>query len=205
MMQISVSYSCGLINKDEPEDMLPMDGFAYRQLLQEALDHGWEPAGTSEPCDWHYLDYGDENLYQLVIDEAWCLPGSYGYTYDEYSYNVKGWGSFHFIPDPDKTWDGNYRRAQGQEVTSKDALAIADALQKALDSVADYDMHIRRLTRSKIAEVEAKTEAFYKKAEKECPGYAKAIATEHIRRGLLLERDLKEIIAFLRKGAFLIY
>jgi hypothetical protein len=71
--------------------------------------------------------------------------------------------------------------------------------------VADYDVHVRQLTRSEIAKAEAETEEFYKKAGKECPGYMKAIATEHIRRGHLSERELKEFIAFCRKGAFLIY
>jgi hypothetical protein len=204
-MPISLLYSHALVNKDEPEDRLPMDGFAFRHLLQEALDHGWEPAGTSEPCVWRYLDYDDVRMFQEATDEGWCLPGSYGYTYDMDSYNYKGWGSFYFIPDPDKTWDGNYIRGQGQEVTAQDAVAIADALQKALDSVADYDVHVRQLTRSEIANAEAETEESYKKRGEECPGYMKPLATEHIRRGLLLERDLKEIIAFCRKGAFLIY
>jgi hypothetical protein len=201
MMRIELSYRYVLVNKDETEDELPIDGFAYRQLLSEAVDHGWEPAGTSEPSDWRDIDYNDASAYQLAMDEHWSLPGSYVYNYDD---DEEG-HSFHFILDPDKTWDSNYTSTQGQEVTAQDATAIADALQKALDSVADYDMHKRELTHSEIAEVETEVQELFEKDGKECPDYAKALATEHIRRGLLLERDLKQIIAFCRKGAFLIY
>ncbi len=192
-MQISLSYNYILVNKDERVELL-IDGFAYEQLLDEAFNHGWEPAWTSEPCDWCELDYEDVIINQMATDGAWCLPGSY--TYDD---------SVYFILDPNKTWDGNYTSSQGQEVTAQDAMAIADALQRALDSVPDYDMHMRRLTRSRITKAEIITEESYEKAGAECPGYMKAIVTEHIRRGCLLARDLQEIIAFCRKGAFLIW
>jgi hypothetical protein len=41
-------------------------------------------------------------------------------------------------PDPDE-WDGNYVTNDFQWVTDKDAAHIADALEKALDDIPDFD------------------------------------------------------------------
>jgi hypothetical protein len=84
--------------------------FAWAKVLDLAQQYGWEPAGTEAP-DFEVKDE-DGNVDHELSEQLSCRA---------------------------EDWDGNYSTNDFQSVTEHDAANIADALERALDDIPDFD------------------------------------------------------------------
>jgi hypothetical protein len=84
--------------------------FSWGQVLELAQQYGWEPAGTEmQPTE--VLD-ADGNIDHELTDQFMAIR---------------------------EDWDGNYVTNDWQHVSDDDAAHIADALERALDDIPDFD------------------------------------------------------------------
>src|SRR5215211_4100011 len=78
-------------------------------------------------------------ILELAYEYGWKPQGTEpGQWYDENGELCK-----QLSPDPD-TWSGTYFSNECQWVTEEDAANIADALQRALDDISDFDTDEKR-------------------------------------------------------------
>jgi hypothetical protein len=84
--------------------------FAWGQVLGLAQQYGWEPAGTEmQPME---LRNADGSVDHELTEHYMALAVD---------------------------WDGNYFTNDFQHVSDEDAATIADALERALDDIPDFD------------------------------------------------------------------
>jgi hypothetical protein len=155
-----------------------------------AVTHGWEPVGTLEPSYWEDPSFYDDTPEFRKFAEGWGyrLPGSY-----------RAGGAFAYEPQP---WGGHYRPPQGQVVTGEDAAAMAAALRRAVDSLADYGAHLERVLEADIADEEEKVrDVCYGKP----PAWARDHATGTVVARRLSEKELLELVAFCGQGEFVMW
>ena len=88
-----------------------IDLASWHLALELARDRGWDFAGTRPPKGWR----------------GGAVP----------PWGLTGWPDL-ARSEPD-VWDGNYVTGMGQRVTDRDARALADALDRALDDVPAHD------------------------------------------------------------------
>ncbi len=113
-------FPVALRNEENTEDRFETElRTTWNWILEQACDHGWEPAGTLAPSDWRSMNYDDGYVYQFADYATWDLPGSYD-------------RNDNFKPDRNKIWSGTYLTDQGQGVTAEDANSLADALELSL-------------------------------------------------------------------------
>ena len=95
----------------------------------------------------YYLSSQSTIAREKFSGEAWIkvlnLALAYGWqplgtrlssVIERYSFDVEEW-------DP---WDGTYLTNDGQTVVAEDALALAAALERALDDIPDFKIELRR-------------------------------------------------------------
>jgi hypothetical protein len=117
---------------------------AWNQLLEMALQHGWQPAGVLKP---ERTDFEDED--EGFEDEPEDLEGEAEDEEDEESAGLPAEevpadhplarlikSLFPHSKDP---LLGGYFVNDGQRVTAEDVGALADALERALPDIPDHD------------------------------------------------------------------
>jgi hypothetical protein len=149
----------------------------WQKVLELARMYGWQPEGTSEPPNWREQKAAREHEQQ---------------DFDPYEPRE---------PDTSQEiWMGQYDLYLGELVNARDAAAMADALEHALDDLPDNDMPDRTIE-TEMEEIDQENQisiSFYIIEPNKALNLFEVFGGQY-------KQELIDFIAFSRRGGFHIH
>ena len=82
-------------------------------------------------------------VLNLAVSYGWQPMGTrLSSVIESYRFDIEEW----------ENWDGTYLTNDGQTIIARDALALAAAVERALDDIPDFKIEIQRLTETQKEE-----------------------------------------------------
>ncbi len=150
----------------------------WQKVLELARMFGWEPEGTSEPPNWREQKAEREHL-------------------DSYDPQEPQEPQPQDLPE---VWMGQYDLYLGEGVSSRDAAALADALELALDDLPDNEMPDRTIE-TEMEEIDQENQisiSFYIIEPNKALNLFETFGGQY-------KQEVIEFIAFCRRGGFHIH